>query len=83
MIDYDILPTRMAYVQYNHDHLNESRPTYRDFRTGDVPHSQADISKSSHLLGHAPTHSVEAGLDVAMGWYMKKLPDEKRTDTQC
>lgn len=66
-----------------YNHLNESRPVYRDFRKGDVLHSQADISKASHLLGYAPTHSVEEGLEAAMGWYMKKLPREKRTDTQC
>lgn len=58
-------------------HLSHSKPVYREFRKGDVLHSQADISKASHFLGYAPTHSVEAGLGVAMGWYMKKLAGEK------
>lgn len=51
----------------------KSHPLYRDFRPGDVLHSQADISKAKKLLGYAPTHSVEEGLEAAMGWYMKKL----------
>lgn len=55
------------------DHLHESHPVYRDFRPGDVLHSQADINKAETLLGYAPTHSIDAGLDAAMGWYMKNL----------
>ncbi|MCT7327669.1 NAD-dependent epimerase/dehydratase family protein [Ralstonia mojiangensis] len=45
-------------------------PTYRDFRAGDVRHSQADISKVKSLLGYAPTHRVAAGLEIACSWYM-------------
>jgi UDP-N-acetylglucosamine/UDP-N-acetylgalactosamine 4-epimerase len=62
---------------------HEAHPVYRDFRPGDVLHSQADISKASQLLGYAPTHSVEEGLETAMGWYTKKLLREKRTETLC
>lgn len=64
-------------------HLDGSKPVYREFRDGDVLHSQADIDKASRLLGYAPTHSVEAGLDVAMEWYMDKLTREKGTAAQC
>lgn len=56
------------------DHPIESHPVYRGFRPGDVLHSQADISKAKQLLGYTPTHSVEMGLEAAMGWYMKKSP---------
>ncbi|VVE70877.1 Vi polysaccharide biosynthesis protein VipB/TviC [Pandoraea captiosa] len=45
-------------------------PTYRDFRAGDVRHSQADIGKATSLLGYAPTHRVDAGLEIACSWYM-------------
>jgi UDP-N-acetylglucosamine/UDP-N-acetylgalactosamine 4-epimerase len=41
----------------------------RDFRSGDVRHSQADIGKAARLLGYAPTFDVRAGLRVAMPWY--------------
>ena len=33
-------------------------PTYRDFRAGDVRHSQADISKAMNALGYAPQFSI-------------------------
>ena len=45
-------------------------PKYRDFRAGDVRHSQADISKANRYLGYAPSHSVSQGLVVAMPWYV-------------
>lgn len=44
-------------------------PVYRDFRAGDVRHSQADIGKAASLLGYAPTHRVAEGLDIAAPWY--------------
>jgi len=44
-------------------------PKYRDFRPGDVRHSQADISRISALLGYAPEIDLKAGLAAAMDWY--------------
>lgn len=43
----------------------------RDFRAGDVRHSQADIGKACRLLGYAPTHDIHAGIQVAMPWYIR------------
>ncbi len=51
----------------------DRRATYRDFRAGDVRHSQADISKAERLLGYAPTHDLAAGLAAAMPWYVDHL----------
>ena len=45
-------------------------PTYRDFRPGDVRHSQADIGKGQRLLGYAPTHTIVEGINEAMPWYI-------------
>ena len=45
-------------------------PVYRDFRPGDVRHSQADIGKARRLLGYAPTHRLADGIDAAMPWYL-------------
>jgi UDP-N-acetylglucosamine 4-epimerase len=45
---------------------------YRDFRAGDVRHSQADVSKAQNLLGYAPTHSLAAGVGEAMPWYVRQ-----------
>ena len=53
--------------------LKESKPIYRDFRAGDVRHSQADISKAEKLLGFQPTHVIDQGLEEAMDWYVKDL----------
>jgi UDP-N-acetylglucosamine 4-epimerase len=43
---------------------------YRDFRAGDVRHSQADISKIVSLLGYDPEFEIEAGIEKAMTWYL-------------
>jgi UDP-N-acetylglucosamine 4-epimerase len=55
-------------------HLSAHKPTYVDFRAGDVRHSQADISKAAALLGYAPTHRIGDGLKQAMDWYVDNLP---------
>lgn len=51
----------------------EQEPTYRDFRPGDVRHSQADVSKANSLLGYEPQFDISQGIDNAMAWYVKKL----------
>lgn len=48
-----------------------AQSNHRDFRSGDVRHSQADISKAQRLLGYVPTHSIQEGLGVTMPWYVK------------
>jgi UDP-N-acetylglucosamine 4-epimerase len=53
--------------------LPVQKPIYRDFRPGDVRHSLADISKAQRLLGFAPSHSLQAGLDLAMYWYRQNV----------
>ncbi len=46
---------------------------YRDFRAGDVRHSQADISKAKNALGYKPEFVIAQGIDKAMPWYVKFL----------
>ncbi|HHH38563.1 MAG TPA: Vi polysaccharide biosynthesis UDP-N-acetylglucosaminuronic acid C-4 epimerase TviC [Sedimenticola sp.] len=53
--------------------LRPVRPVYRDFRAGDVRHSQADIGKAQRLLGYVPSHRIDEGLDQAMDWYVQAL----------
>jgi UDP-N-acetylglucosamine 4-epimerase len=55
-------------------HVAAHQPVYVDFRTGDVRHSQADISKAAAMLGYAPTHRIGEGLKEAMDWYVHNLP---------
>lgn len=44
-------------------------PIYRDFRAGDVRHSQADINKAKHNLGYDPQFRILDGISKAMPWY--------------
>jgi UDP-N-acetylglucosamine 4-epimerase len=46
-------------------------PIYRDFRLGDVRHSQADISKAKQGLGYSPEFTISKGIEQAMPWYIK------------
>ena len=55
-----------------HSGVNYSKePVYRDFRAGDVRHSQADIKKARQRLGYVPTEHILAGVEQAMPWYIK------------
>lgn len=45
--------------------------SYRDFRSGDVLHSQADISKIRTKIGYSPDFSISDGLKKAMPWYVE------------
>ena len=54
--------------------VKDCRPSYREFRDGDVRHSQADITKSRNLLAYAPSHRLKEGLEDAMAWYIRNLP---------
>lgn len=49
----------------------DTQPTYREFRAGDVRHSQADIGKAQQLLDYQPTQNLKAGVALAMPWYTK------------
>ncbi|EJY6114448.1 Vi polysaccharide biosynthesis UDP-N-acetylglucosaminuronic acid C-4 epimerase TviC, partial [Escherichia coli] len=40
----------------NNNVIYEKKPVYKDFRAGDVRHSQANIDKAKRLLGYVPTH---------------------------
>jgi UDP-N-acetylglucosamine 4-epimerase len=49
----------------------EKTPVYRDFRPGDVRHSQADIGKAASKLGYAPAFRIKEGIARAMPWYLR------------
>jgi len=48
----------------------EKSSIYRDFRAGDVLHSQADISKARNLIGFEPEFKIQQGINIAMPWYI-------------
>ena len=53
--------------------LERKEPIYRDFRAGDVRHSQANIDKAQNLLGYQPKYKISEGMDEAMDWYVSSL----------
>lgn len=46
-------------------------PIYREFRTGDVRHSQANINKSKNNLGYDPEYRIAEGISYTTFWYIK------------
>jgi UDP-N-acetylglucosamine 4-epimerase len=65
---FEILRQRLSPL---FPHLANSKPCYREFRSGDVRHSQADIQLAKDLLGYEPSHQVQDGLDAALQWYIR------------
>ena len=51
--------------------LEKKKPIYREFRSGDVRHSQASIDKAQKLLGYQPKFRISEGMDQAIDWYIK------------
>ena len=54
-------------------HVRGAQAAYREFRPGDVRHSQADIERIATSLGYLPTHTLIDGLREAMPWYVEQL----------
>ena len=52
---------------------NQIQPIYRDFRDGDVRHSQASIDKVSLALGYSPQYTLKQGLEECIKWYINSL----------
>ncbi|RGD89277.1 MULTISPECIES: NAD-dependent epimerase/dehydratase family protein [unclassified Acinetobacter] len=51
----------------------EKSAVYREFRAGDVRHSQASIAKIQQALGYAPGYPIAEGIQLAMRWYVNNL----------
>jgi UDP-N-acetylglucosamine 4-epimerase len=64
---YELLQTLLAEKNFS---VADQKPVYREFRAGDILHSQADISHATTQLGFAPTHDLQAGLRCALPWYL-------------
>jgi UDP-N-acetylglucosamine 4-epimerase len=53
--------------------LQIKKPIYRDFRAGDIRHSNANIERAKELLGYEPTHNLEQGLKESIEWYISDI----------
>jgi len=49
------------------------KPIYKDFRPGDIRHSNADISKAKRIVGYEPTHDIYRGMEEAIEWYIENI----------
>jgi nucleoside-diphosphate-sugar epimerase len=49
------------------------RPEFRPARVGDVPHSLADFSRASEILGYQPVESLRDGLDETLAWARREM----------
>ena len=71
-----VMPATKPQLLPVHLDFQSVKPVYHDFRTGDVRHSLADISKAAKLLGFQPTHRIGEGLKVAMDGYAQHLTQQ-------
>ena len=55
------------------DSFIEKEAIYRDFRAGDIRHSNANISKAQNFVGYAPTHDIYQGMEEAIEWYIENI----------
>ena len=53
--------------------IMQVKPTYRENRAGDIPHSQASIIKAQRILGYEPKYSAIKGFEEACEWYWNNL----------
>ena len=51
--------------------IYNKKPVYREFRAGDVRHSQASIAKIEQFLDYEPEFNINQGINIAMPWYIK------------
>ena len=52
------------------DTYREKKVLYRDFRIGDIRHSNADITKAKTIVGYNPTHDIYQGMKESIEWYI-------------
>ena len=64
-------------IKKNLPNLEIKAPIYRDFRAGDIRHSNANIDKMHTLLAYEPTHTLEQGLKESIAWYIQDIQGRK------
>jgi UDP-N-acetylglucosamine/UDP-N-acetylgalactosamine 4-epimerase len=67
-LDSSLAQNQVIYAQ---------NPQYRDFRSGDVRHSQADVSKANRLLGYHPKYCLKEGIEEVMPWFVQNYTHKK------
>lgn len=65
-------------IQEHLPKLTIKDPIYREFRAGDIRHSNANIDKMQTLLGYEPTHTLERGLKESIAWYIDDIKGDNK-----
>lgn len=60
-------------LEENLQGFSKKNPIYRDFRAGDIRHSNANIDKLKKAVGYEPTHDIDKGLHESIVWYIENL----------
>ena len=60
-------------LEENLENFTKKEPIYRDFRAGDIRHSNANIDKLKNAVGYEPTHDIDKGLKESIKWYIENL----------
>jgi len=66
---FEAIKTTLAANGKNYDRT----AVYKDFRAGDVRHSQADTTKARLNLGYQPDYRILDGIAKAMPWYIENV----------
>lgn len=53
--------------------IGNIKPTFRENRAGDIPHSQASIIKAQRILNYQPKLDALAGFEQACEWYWNNI----------
>ena len=64
-------------LESNVENLSIPKPIYRDFRAGDIRHSNANIEKAKTIINYNPTHTLEEGLVESIAWYINDIKGRK------
>ncbi len=65
-------------IEKNVKDLQVADPIYRDFRAGDIRHSNANIDKAKKLIGYNPSHTLEEGLIESIEWYIQDFQGRQK-----
>jgi UDP-N-acetylglucosamine 4-epimerase len=57
-------------IAREHPEVAAREPDYRDFREGDVRHSQASIERARSRLRYEPAVDISAGLKKTVDWFL-------------
>jgi len=64
-------------LKENIESFTKKKAVYRDFREGDIRHSNANISKAQTLVGYMPTHTIKDGMKLAINWYINNIKENR------